>query len=183
MKMVCMIMKNKPRLFLYVFLCCFAVFIGGLGVGIEVTSKSIYNWEIAKITVPKKHIKEKAEFIEVGKTGDASHYMFTLCEKLDGSYIGRNWGCNTNEIVYDYSYGDDEIFCAARDFPRYSWITVTNQINYKSVTCQILDFGPSQDEFPERIVDLSRAAFAEIANPALGVVPVVVYSTNKPGNL
>jgi rare lipoprotein A (peptidoglycan hydrolase) len=79
---------------------------------------------------------------------------------------------------YFYQIGDwsskTHYVCAARDFPRYSWIRITNLDNGKWTSCQISDYGPSAEIFPERIVDLSPIAFSDIADLKLGVINVKV---------
>ncbi len=58
----------------------------------------------------------------------------------------------TNENAY---------VCATRDFPRYSFIKVTNLENGYCVVCKKIDYGPDFGVFPERIVDLSPLAFPQ----------------------
>ena len=79
---------------------------------------------------------------------------------------------------YDYKIGDwssiGHRVCATRDFIRYSMVKVTNKDNNKSVTCKVLDYGPDESIFPERVVDLSSTAFSIIADRKLGTVNVIV---------
>lgn len=64
--------------------------------------------------------------------------------------------------------------CATRDFTRYSLVKVTNLENGKITTCKITDFGPDVNVFPERIIDLSSTAFADIQDTRVGLARVVV---------
>ena len=79
------------------------------------------------------------------------------------------------DYVLDSGWSSKGHFVAAvRDFPRYSYVLTTNLDNNKTVCTFITDFGPSFEIFPERIIDLSSTAFAEIADTKLGVIPVSV---------
>ena len=75
---------------------------------------------------------------------------------------------------YNYFIGDwwsgDHFVCATRDFERYSFVKVTNLDNNKSVECKVTDYGPSKEEFPERIIDLSSKVFNAISDTRLGVI-------------
>ena len=58
---------------------------------------------------------------------------------------------------------------AHRTIPFNSVIKVTNKENGKSVTVRVNDRGPTKRE---RIVDLSYAAFAKIADPEKGIIDI-----------
>lgn len=58
---------------------------------------------------------------------------------------------------------------AHRSLPFGTKVKVTNLANGKSVVAKVNDRGPF---VKGRIVDLSRSAFASIANPAVGVISV-----------
>lgn len=60
---------------------------------------------------------------------------------------------------------------AHRKLPFGTWVRVTNVNNGKRVAVKINDRGPF---VKGRVIDLSKSAFASIANPRLGVVDVVV---------
>ena len=72
-----------------------------------------------------------------------------------------------------------KLVCATRDWPRNSFIEVTNTANGKSVVCKVTDYGPRLDIYPERIVDLGSLAFKQIANLKTGVVPVKVVAVDN----
>jgi rare lipoprotein A len=61
--------------------------------------------------------------------------------------------------------------CAHRSLPKGTVLTVTNLANGKQTTCRVEDRGPFVDG---RIVDLSKAAFSEIANLSEGVIRVSI---------
>ena len=64
--------------------------------------------------------------------------------------------------------------CATRDFERYTIVKVINLDNGKSVRCKVTDYGPDQQLFPNRIVDLSSTAFKRISNLKKGIIRVKV---------
>jgi rare lipoprotein A (peptidoglycan hydrolase) len=79
---------------------------------------------------------------------------------------------------YDYVTKDGwssvgHYVCATREFERYSYLKVTNLDNNKSVVCKKTDYGPDPNVWPERIIDLSSTAFAEIGSLKRGILPNV----------
>jgi rare lipoprotein A (peptidoglycan hydrolase) len=101
-----------------------------------------------------------------GKTemfGTASWYDFTF--NPDGSsrvcYIDRE-DCWTGT----------QFVAAMRDVPRGTIVKVTNLDNRRSVNVRIADYGPDESVFPYRIIDLSSAAFGEIAYLPEGLTEV-----------
>jgi rare lipoprotein A (peptidoglycan hydrolase) len=65
-------------------------------------------------------------------------------------------------------------FCAAsRDYKMGAILHVTNKVNGKSVDCVVVDRGGFDKKY-KRSVDLSKSAFAKIADPRLGVVDVTI---------
>jgi len=78
---------------------------------------------------------------------------------------------------YPYFLGDIEWSrthntAASRDLERYSYHTVTNVANGKSVKVYINDYGPKA--YTGRAIDLSQHAFAQIANLAIGEIDVII---------
>ena len=61
---------------------------------------------------------------------------------------------------------------ASRDLERYSYHTVTNVANGKSVVVFINDFGPKS--YTGRAIDLSQHAFAQIASLGIGEINVII---------
>jgi rare lipoprotein A len=70
------------------------------------------------------------------------------------------------------TFNPDALTAAHKTLPFNSLVRVTNPANGKSVTVRINDRGPYVDG---RCLDLSRAAFAAIANLSQGVLNVVKY--------
>ncbi len=70
---------------------------------------------------------------------------------------------------YAFKGGD---FAASADFPRGSKIRVYNIENNKYVDVTINDYGPNRTLFPNRIIDLDRAAFNKIASPGAGLINI-----------
>lgn len=68
-------------------------------------------------------------------------------------------------------FDPDRLTCAARQWPVGSSLLVTH--GDKSVVVRVTDFGPSA-RFPDRIIDLSHAAFEQLANPVVGLIDVTV---------
>lgn len=69
----------------------------------------------------------------------------------------------------DYQLYDS---CATRDWPKETKLLVS--ANGKSVTCVVRDFGPELAVHPDRIIDLNRAQFAQLAPTRQGIVEVKV---------
>lgn len=62
--------------------------------------------------------------------------------------------------------------CASRDYPKGTYLKVTNQGNGKSVVVIVNDYGPA--EWTGHIIDLDKVAFQEIAGLGTGVIGVKV---------
>ena len=78
---------------------------------------------------------------------------------------------------YPYFLGDIEWSwthntAASRDLERYSYHTVTNVANGKSVVVFINDYGPKS--YTGRAIDLSQHAFAQIASLGIGEINVII---------
>jgi rare lipoprotein A (peptidoglycan hydrolase) len=61
--------------------------------------------------------------------------------------------------------------CAHKTLPFGTVVTVTNLANSASTTCTVNDRGPYG---PGRIIDLDQGVFAQLADPAVGVIDVVI---------
>lgn len=70
------------------------------------------------------------------------------------------------------NYGANHLTAASRTLKRYSTHTVTNLANGKSVTVYINDYGP--EAWTGREIDLSLAAFAQIADLRTGIIEVSI---------
>jgi hypothetical protein len=96
-------------------------------------------------------------------TGRASFYS--------ESYRGKKMA---NGAPFD----PDALTCAAWDWPLGTTLLVSH--GRRTVRVVVTDRGPAA-KFPDRIVDLSRAAFAHIADTRLGVITVAVtVKSQKP---
>jgi D-alanyl-D-alanine endopeptidase (penicillin-binding protein 7) len=79
---------------------------------------------------------------------------------------------------YNYKPG---LFAAAVDFPLGSKLKVINKANGKSVEVVVNDYGPNRVKYPERVIDLEKAAFALIADLGQGIINVKVsLADNSP---
>lgn len=72
-------------------------------------------------------------------------------------------------------FSDSKITVAHKRLPLGTVVQVTNLENGKSVTARVNDRGPY---VPNRIVDLSPAAFAQIADLSRGVIRVNVRTVH-----
>lgn len=82
------------------------------------------------------------------------------------------WMTNGDASWYAYKH----CLCAASpDFPKGTKVLVTRKDDpKKQVVVTINDWGPERDIFPERVIDLDKVAFSELASPGLGVIQVTV---------
>ena len=72
----------------------------------------------------------------------------------------------------------DKPWCAHRTLPLHSKIKVTNLDNGKSVIVTVMDRGPAK-RLKDRIVDLSRSAFKQIANTKDGLCRVEIEKIDE----
>ena len=73
-----------------------------------------------------------------------------------------------------YEAGEDWT-CACRYFKQGAYVRVRNLRNDKEVICKVNDIGPHKEL--GRVIDLSRKAFAHIADLEEGLVPVRITQT------
>lgn len=66
------------------------------------------------------------------------------------------------------------LYAASVDYPRKSFLKVTNLDNNKSVVVKVNDYGPDKKIFPDRVIDLDVVAFKKIASKSKGVINVKV---------
>lgn len=76
-----------------------------------------------------------------------------------------------NASWYAYKGGD---FAASPDFPKGSILNVTNLENNKSVEVEVNDWGPDRSLHPDRVIDLDKVAFQQIASLRDGIINVNV---------
>lgn len=73
-----------------------------------------------------------------------------------------------NNEVFD----DTAMTCASWDYPFHTKLKVTNLKNGKSIICRVNDRGPAKRL--NRIVDLTKSAFAKIGNIRSGLIDVSI---------
>jgi len=61
--------------------------------------------------------------------------------------------------------------CASLQFPKGTWLRVTNRANGKQIIVQVNDSGPYSED---KIIDLDKVAFQKIADLGQGVTEVKV---------
>lgn len=66
------------------------------------------------------------------------------------------------------------LYAASTDYPRKTFLKVTNLENNKSVVVKVNDYGPDKNKFPDRIIDLDVVAFKKISSKKLGIINVKV---------
>ncbi len=74
---------------------------------------------------------------------------------------------------YGYKGGN---YTASPDFPKGSKIRVYNTDNNKFVDVEVNDFGPERKLHPNRVVDLDKVAFKQIASLGAGIINVRIES-------
>lgn len=125
-------------------------------------------------------IKEipKIETIEIQET-DEENRSLSVASWYDYKLDGIPWSLSHRTA-------------ASRDLPRYSYATVTNIENDKSVVVFINDYGPmncedrvtngfdmSVENCIDRTIDLSSHAFSQIADLQLGLIEVYIEPFNN----
>jgi len=71
------------------------------------------------------------------------------------------------------TFNDEELTCAIWDVPFHTLIKVTNLANGRSVIVRVNDRGPAKRLVREgRIIDLTKAAFAQIARLDEGLIEI-----------
>lgn len=104
------------------------------------------------------------------QTGTASYYTRESCKREGTSGIYTASG---------ERYNENALTCAMRSRGFGKYYRVTNLANSKSVIVRHNDFGPSKKlHNAGRIIDLSKAAFAKIANLKQGVIPIEIEVVN-----
>lgn len=72
-------------------------------------------------------------------------------------------------------FDDRQLTCAMWDVPFNTLIRVTNPVNGKTVVVRVNDRGPAKRLVEKgRIIDLTKKAFSEIADPDKGLIAIEV---------
>ena len=69
-------------------------------------------------------------------------------------------------------FDDSQLTCASWDYPFDTFLKVTNLSNDRSVVCRVNDRGPARRL--NRLIDLTKNAFRQIANLHAGLIEVQV---------
>lgn len=78
---------------------------------------------------------------------------------------------------YQYKGG---AYAASPDFPKGSKLRVFNASNDEFIDVEVNDYGPDRSIHPDRVIDLDKQAFAEIADPGAGIINVKVQPLHIP---
>ena len=107
---------------------------------------------------------------EPGAVGTASWYSTECCKYNPHNGCPTASGRSLNELVKnDVRYAADWVH------PFGTRLRVTNLSNGKSTVVVVLDRGPAKRLVKAgRIIDLSKNAFSELANPSFGLIKVKV---------
>ncbi len=122
--------------------------------------KSAVLLKLAKVKIKKQKIQQTSPV----HYGIASWYSETD--------PGINLHTANGEI-----FDDSQRTCASWDFPFGTLLKVTNQVNGKSVVCRVNDRGPHKRL--ERLIDLTKTAFSQIASTHQGLLRVSVTPLKK----
>jgi rare lipoprotein A len=112
--------------------------------------------EKARALLGKPPVEDSVPLVPVPWKGNASYYS--------EAYRGKR-------MANGKSFNPDDMTCAAWEWPLGAVLLVTHR--KRTVRVVVTDRGPAT-KFPDRIIDLSRAAFVRIADTKLGVVAVSV---------
>jgi len=74
--------------------------------------------------------------------------------------------------------GDKAMVAASRDYHKGTVLIIKS--GDKAVIATVRDWGPSPRFLPDRKLDLSPAAFSQLASTGLGVIPVEVLVLSNP---
>lgn len=79
-------------------------------------------------------------------------------------------------------YDENSFTCASWLFPFGTYLRVTNLENGKVVTVVVVDRGPVKRLVKKgRVIDLSKRAFAEIADLKQGIIPIAIEVVKRGG--
>ncbi len=87
------------------------------------------------------------------------------------SHGGASW--------YQYRGG---VYAASPDFPKGSKLRVFNTSNKKFVDVEINDYGPDRSIHPNRVIDLDKQAFSQIADLGEGIIDVKIQPLSIPAD-
>lgn len=102
-----------------------------------------------------------------GESEGALNALFGMASWYSKSDPGINLRTANGEI-----FDDSKLTCASWNFPFGTYLRVTHLTNGKAVLCRINDRGPAKRL--NRLIDLTKESFREIAPLATGLIPVKV---------
>lgn len=104
--------------------------------------------------------------------------MLVLSTNIFGTASWYGKGFEGKVTASGYIYASNQLTCASNDFPFGTVLKVTNKKNKKSVVVVVLDRGSFKRKYGRKI-DLSKAAFAEIAKLGEGLIDVNIEVLSK----
>ena len=113
--------------------------------------------EPATTTSAPTTTRPKARAVAVATTTTTAPRTTTTTTPPNSETGGASW--------YDYRSGE----CAHKTIPKGTVVTVTNLATGAHTTCVVTDRGPYDGD---RIIDLDKDTFAQIADPGQGVIQV-----------
>ncbi len=102
-------------------------------------------------------------------------------ELPDISYGVASWYSKQDKFIHIHTangeiFDDSKLTCASWDFDFGTSLEIKNLSNDKSVICRVNDRGPAKHL--HRSIDLTNAAFREIADPKSGLIRVSITKSN-----
>jgi rare lipoprotein A (peptidoglycan hydrolase) len=73
----------------------------------------------------------------------------------------------------------DALTCASRQFPRGTYLKVTDLRNGREVVCLVNDYGPAA--YTNRVIDLSRGSYSALEGLGSGTMPVEIRVASPQG--
>jgi rare lipoprotein A len=100
----------------------------------------------------------------------ASYYTYESCVREGTSGV---WTASGER------YNENALTCASRTYAFGQRLIITNVDNGRSVIVRVNDRGPNKKLYKKgRVIDLSKGAFAQIANLQQGIINITVKAIN-----
>lgn len=116
---------------------------------------------------------EKLPIVSTSTDGKITVELPTQTKSLAFAFFGKSELVGTASWYVHPRY-PGELITASVDFPFGTKLRVINTANNKEVIVTVKDYGPDKSVHPDRVVDLSKTAFAAIASTGAGVINVRV---------
>ncbi len=124
-----------------------------------------YNWANLRF--------EKLPIVSTSTDGKIVVELPTQTKSLAFAFFGKAELVGTASWYVHPRY-PGQLITASVDFPFGTKLRVINTANNKEVIVTVKDYGPDKSVHPDRVVDLSKTAFAAIASTGAGVINVRV---------